>query len=86
MENLFEQIANISKASAYDIVAQQNVELTAENQKLKERVKYLEDLIREYTFKMRVNLSGGKVNEFLKEQVQPENDIPENHHQSPKAI
>lgn len=79
MENLFEQITQITKAHAYDIVSEQNKELQQENIALKYRVKYLEDLIREYTFKMKVNLSGGRVDEFLKEQItppEPIDDIP----------
>lgn len=39
MDNLMEQIVNISKASAYDILAQQVKELQAENKSLKEVVK-----------------------------------------------
>lgn len=73
MNSLFEQIANISKASAYDIIAPEFEKLTTENLKLKARVKYLEDLIAEYTGKMKVNLSGGKVDTFLKDQVKEYN-------------
>ena len=69
MEDLFEQITAISKAHAYDIVVDQVNDLTIENKKLKERVKYLEDLISEYSNKMLVNLSGDKVNQFLKDQI-----------------
>ena len=69
MDNLLEQITNISKAHAYDIVVDQVNDLTIENKKLKERVKYLEDLISEYSNKMLVNLSGDKVKEFLKDQI-----------------
>lgn len=47
--------------------------LEAENKQLRERVKYLEDLIVEYTGKMKVNLSGGKVDSFLKDQVKEYN-------------
>lgn len=39
MDNLMEQVVNISKASAYDIAAQQVKELQAENKSLKEVVK-----------------------------------------------
>lgn len=35
MENLFEQVANISKAGAYDILVEQVKELKEENEKLK---------------------------------------------------
>ena len=82
MDNLHEQIVNISKAGAFDIVSKHNQELQEENKLLKERVKYLQDLIVEYTGKMKSNLSGGKVDEFLKSTL---NDIPENLYQSPKA-
>lgn len=53
-DSLFEQMSNISEAHAYDIVAPS---LQEENEKLKERVKYLEDLIMEYTTKMKNNLT-----------------------------
>lgn len=36
MDNLFEQMANISKANAYDIVSKQRDELVAENKKMRE--------------------------------------------------
>lgn len=51
--NLHEQIINISKAGAYDALAPKFKELQEENEKLKERVKYLEDLILEYTEKIK---------------------------------
>lgn len=38
MDNLFEQMANISKASAYDIVSKQVHELKEENESLKQRI------------------------------------------------
>lgn len=38
-DNLFEQVSNISKAGAYDILAQQVKELKAEKESLKEVVK-----------------------------------------------
>ncbi len=69
MNNVFEQITNISKAHAYDIISQQVIELKDENIKLRERVKFLEELINEYTLKMKANLSGGKVDVFLKDQL-----------------
>lgn len=50
--NLFEQVVNITKAHAYDIVSKQRIELTEENARLKERVKFLENLIKEYAEKM----------------------------------
>ena len=50
--DITQQIINITKAGAYDIVAQQRNELLEENAKLKDRVKYLENLIKEYTDKM----------------------------------
>lgn len=56
MDQLMEQIVNISKAGAYDIVSKQRDELLEENKALKERVKYLEGLIKEYTDKMLLNL------------------------------
>lgn len=49
--------------------------LKEENEKLKERVKYLEGLINEYILKMKVNLSGGKVDEFLKAQLSDPDDL-----------
>lgn len=42
-----ENILIITKASAYDILRDQVSELKAENERLKERVKYLQDLISE---------------------------------------
>jgi len=39
MDNLMEQIVNISKAGAYDVVVEQVKELTAENKALKDVVK-----------------------------------------------
>lgn len=56
MDNLFEQIANITKAHAYDIIVEQRNELLKENELLKNRVKYLESLIKEYTGKMLANI------------------------------
>ncbi len=50
--DITQQIINITKAGAYDIVAQHRNELLEENTKLKERVKYLENLIKEYSDKM----------------------------------
>ena len=52
-DNLTQQIVNISKAGAYDVVSKQRDELVIENKKLKERVLYLENLIKEYTEKMK---------------------------------
>ena len=52
MDNITQTIINISKASAYDVVSQQRNELLEENAKLKERVKFLENLIKEYSDKM----------------------------------
>lgn len=70
MDQLFNQFGNIMKSSAYPIIAQKCSDLETENTRLKERVKYLEDLVKEYTLKMTVNLSGGKVDDFLKAQLQ----------------
>ena len=50
--DITQQIINITKAGAYDIVAQHRNELLEENAKLKERVKYLENLIKEYSDKI----------------------------------
>ncbi len=50
--DITQQIINITKAGAYDIVAQHRNELLEENAKLKDRVKYLENLIKEYSDKM----------------------------------
>ena len=52
MDNITQTIINISKASAYDVVSQQRNELLEENAKLKDRVKFLENLIKEYSDKM----------------------------------
>lgn len=56
MDNIFEQIVNISKASAYDIVNDELIKVQIENTILKDRVKYLEALISEYSGKMIDNL------------------------------
>jgi len=40
-DSLFEQMANISKASAYDIVSKQVKELQAENEALKDKIREL---------------------------------------------
>ena len=50
--DITQQIINITKAGAYDVVTQHRNELLEENAKLKERVKYLENLIKEYSDKM----------------------------------
>jgi len=50
--DITQQIINITKAGAYDVVANHRNELMEENAKLKERVKYLENLIKEYSDKM----------------------------------
>jgi len=52
MTDLFEKISNITKASAYDIVSKELIKVRAENEALKERVKFLENLIDEYAAKM----------------------------------
>lgn len=70
---LFEQMTAISKAAAYDAISPEYSRLQSENKQLKERVKYLEDLIKEYTGKMGANLSGEKVDSFLKDQVKEYN-------------
>ena len=62
MDHLSEMIVNISKAGAYDIVSKQVIELKEENTKLKDRVKYLEDLIIEYTERMKQNIETIKIN------------------------
>ena len=59
-DNLYEQIVNISKAGAYDVVSQQVIELKEENDILRSRVKELENLIIEYTEKMSNNLNQTK--------------------------
>ena len=50
--DITQQIINITKSGAYDIVAQHRNELLEENAKLKERVKFLENLIKEYSDKI----------------------------------
>ena len=57
MDSLFEQMTNITKAHGYDILAGQVDELKAENKALRDRVIYLQDLIKEYTGKMLDNLN-----------------------------
>lgn len=52
----FEQAVNISKAHAYDIVVEQVKQLEIKNKLLQDRVKFLEDLIIEYTEKIKSNL------------------------------
>ncbi len=69
MDNLFEQFAAISKAGAYDAIQPEYKRLQEENVRLKGRVKFLEELINEYTLKMKANLSGPKVDQFLKVQL-----------------
>ncbi|HRP30420.1 MAG TPA: hypothetical protein PKV73_00945 [Agriterribacter sp.] len=69
MDNLFEQMTAISKGSAYDAIRPEYERLQQENALLKDRVKYLEGLINEYTLKMKANLSGGKVDDFLSSQL-----------------
>lgn len=75
MDFLFEQMTAISKAGAYDAIAPEYSRLQAENAQLKDRVKFLEELINEYTLKMKANLSGGKVESFLKEQLNDPDDL-----------
>lgn len=72
-DTLFEQMTAISKAAAYDAIFPEYVRLGEENIQLKARVKYLEELINEYTIKMKANLSGEKMDTFLKEQVKDYN-------------
>jgi len=74
MEDIFGQIVNITKAGAYDALAPKYAELQEENNRLRERVEFLEKLINEYTLKMKANLSGGKVDSFLKDQVIEDKD------------
>lgn len=57
-DKLFEEMSRITKAHAYDIVAKQRDELVEENKLLLRRIKYLEDLIKEYTEKMLKNIDG----------------------------
>lgn len=52
MDQLLQQIVNIQKASAYDIVSKQCIELKAENEALKAEVKMLKELINEYSTKI----------------------------------
>jgi hypothetical protein len=46
------QMVQITKAHAYNIAIEQVKELKLENEQLRARVKYLEDLIKEYTSKL----------------------------------
>ncbi len=68
-EDINQMILSVSKAGAYDAIKDHYTELQEENVKLKQRVKFLEELINEYTLKMKANLSGGKVDQFLKYQI-----------------
>lgn len=66
-----EYLATLEKRTAFENGAiMSNQELKAENNRLKERLNYLEGLINEYTLKMKANLSGGKVDQFLKDQAE----------------
>lgn len=53
---LFDQLTTMTKAHAYDIISEKCQELEAENKILREQVKTLKDLIKEYTEKMLNNL------------------------------
>jgi regulator of replication initiation timing len=53
----------------YPQLENENQALRLENEILKIRVKYLENLITEYSDMMKVSLSGTKVNQFLKDQI-----------------
>lgn len=62
-DTLFDQLTTMNKAYGYDVLAKDNKALKEENKKLTDllhcyadRVKYLEDLIKEYTTKMLNNL------------------------------
>lgn len=55
-DSIFEQSVQITKTHAYDIVSEHNKQLITENSILRNRVKYLEELIKEYTGKMLGNL------------------------------
>lgn len=57
MEGLSQQIANIQKATAYDIIVAQRNELLEDNKRLQARVEFLENLIKEFTGKMIANLT-----------------------------
>ena len=63
-DSIFEQATQITKAHAFDIISEQNKQLITENSVLRNRVKYLEDLIKEYTGKM---LSKGFENVYKKD-------------------
>lgn len=58
MENIFEQMTQITRAAAYPILVEQVKELKEENSVLRDRVIYLQNLITEYTAKMKANLEG----------------------------
>ena len=73
MDDLLNQIVNISKAGAFDIVSKHNQELQAENAQLKiklkgaeERIKALKDFINDVKPKDAINAELGST----------ENDIP----------
>lgn len=84
IDNFFEQMNMINKAQGFDILKEQVKGLQEENSKLRSRVKYLEQLIDEYTLRMKANLSGGKVDEFLKGfSNDNRDDLPEGTFQSP---
>ena len=73
-QDINNMIVNISKAGAYDAIRPKYDEMIEENERLRKRVTYLEDLISEYTLKMKANLSGVKVDSFLKEQIEEDKD------------
>lgn len=53
---LFDQLTTMTKAYGYDVLSQDYEKLKEENKNLRERIKYLEDLIQQYTTKMLNNL------------------------------
>lgn len=59
MDNLFEQLTNISKAHAYDILSEQVKELRADNKILKEALRYL---LQSYRADFK-NITGSELNE-----------------------
>ena len=66
-DTLFEQMTAISKAGAYDAIAPDYAKVKEENIQLKARVKYLEDLIIDYTDKMIANIEGIKNEDDIKD-------------------
>lgn len=56
-DTLFDQLTTMTKAHAYDNLSQDYEKIKNENKRLRDRVKFLEDLINEYTEKILSSLN-----------------------------